>query len=145
MPMYPLASTQGANSKYCQLNKKASARPKLCSPNAARRYTYVPPEPGKRDESSAHTSPSHNANSAPAIHAVSASGPPSAASTNGMVMSGPMPIIVITLIATAPRSPIARCMGHGGSLKEGLAPAEKPPRNVGGLPTSVHVGLTLTP
>ena len=52
--------------------------------------------------------PSHRATTAPAIHPTSASGPPSAATTSGMVISGPIPIIVMTLIATAPRKSIAR-------------------------------------
>ena len=69
-------------------------------------------------------------------------------------MSGPIPIMVMTLTATAPRNPIARCMLHDGSVvhvayplltEERRGPAEKDRRNVGELPTSVHVRLTLTP
>ena len=52
--------------------------------------------------------PSQSATIAPAIQPISASGPPSAAMTSGIVTNGPMPIIVMTLIETAPRRSIAR-------------------------------------
>ena len=66
----------------------------------------MPPAPGIAAPSSAHTSPSTSASSAPTIHPNTACGPPSAAIISGIVTNGPIPHIWVMLIATAVRRPI---------------------------------------
>ena len=58
--------------------------------------------------SSADTSPSQTAKSAPAIHPSIACGPPMALNTSGMVMNGPTPIMSIMLSAVALPNPMPR-------------------------------------
>src|SRR5579862_4760749 len=58
--------------------------------------------------SSAQTRPSHIANRAPKIHPSMACGPPIAATTSGMVMNGPTPIMSIMFSAVALPRPMPR-------------------------------------
>ena len=60
------------------------------------------------EPSSAHTSPSAIASSAPAIQPTIAWGPPIVATMIGIVMNGPIPHIWVMLTAVAGNSPIAR-------------------------------------
>src|SRR5450759_1174198 len=57
---------------------------------------------------SAHTSPSHKANTAPKIQPSMACGPPAALTISGMVMNGPTPILSIMFSVVAPASPTPR-------------------------------------
>ncbi len=52
--------------------------------------------------SSAHTSPSQSAKTAPAIQPSMACGPPAALMMRGMVMNGPTPIMSIMFSVVAP-------------------------------------------
>src|SRR5271165_547998 len=58
--------------------------------------------------SSAQTSPSHSARTAPAIQPSMACGPPAALTISGMVMNGPTPIMSIMLSVVAPAKPTPR-------------------------------------
>ena len=61
--------------------------------------------------SSAHTSPSQIANSAPKIHPSIACGPPMAVMINGIVMNGPTPIMSVMFSAVALTTPTPRIRG----------------------------------
>src|SRR5208282_1445059 len=58
--------------------------------------------------SSAQTSPSHSASTAPAIQPSMAWGPPAALTISGMVMNGPTPIMSIMFSVVAPARPTPR-------------------------------------
>src|SRR3954471_23406504 len=88
-------------------NRNGMSRP-LRYWNASRRYRYVPPAPGIAAPSSAQTSPSASASSAPRIHPKTACGPPSVAIISGIVTNGPIPHICVMLSAIAERRPRLR-------------------------------------
>src|SRR3954467_9547500 len=88
-------------------NRNGMSRP-LRYWNASRRYRYVPPAPGIAAPSSAQTSPSASARSAPRIHPKTACGPPSVAIISGIVTNGPIPHICVMLSAIAERRPRLR-------------------------------------
>jgi hypothetical protein len=58
--------------------------------------------------SSARTSPSQTASTAPAIQPTIACGPENVATISGIVMNGPIPTICVMLIAVAESRPIER-------------------------------------
>src|SRR6202047_5509136 len=69
---------------------------------------YEPPDAGMAEPSSANTSPSAIASSAPTPHAISDCGPPRVARIAGTVMKGPVPTMFDMLMETAFRSPRRR-------------------------------------
>src|SRR4051794_28131818 len=107
MPMMPVDMISGIVNIAVHTNRNGMRRP-LRYWNASRRYRYVPPAPGIAAPSSAHTSPSTSASTAPTIQPNTACGPPSAAIISGMVTNGPIPHICVMLTATAWRRPNLR-------------------------------------
>src|SRR5271157_5589425 len=69
--------------------------------------------------SSAHTRPSHKANSAPKIQPSMACGPPAAAMMSGMVMNGPTPIMSIMFSVVACSRPTPRISSGRAPLSSG--------------------------
>src|SRR5271157_5971765 len=106
--MQPEAMESGALNDNCQMKRKDSRRPREFGPYASLRYWYDPPALGMAAPSSAQTSPSHRARTAPAIQPSMAWGPPAALTISGIVMNGPTPIMSIMFSVVAPASPTPR-------------------------------------
>ncbi len=69
--------------------------------------------------SSAHTSPSQRASTAPATNPMTAWGPPNAATISGIVTNGPIPHIWLMLMAVAWNRPTRRTKPPvGGGLPD---------------------------
>src|ERR1039458_231806 len=75
-PTAPDAIDSGALNESCQINRKETSRPNFCGPEISWRYRYEPPGPGIAAPSSAQTSPSQTARTAPSTQPSMACGPP---------------------------------------------------------------------
>src|SRR5271165_1313053 len=106
--MQPEAMESGALNDNCQMKRKDSRRPREFGPYASLRYWYEPPALGMAAPSSAQTSPSHRASTAPTIQPSMAWGPPAALTIRGMVMNGPTPIMSIMFSVVALAKPMPR-------------------------------------
>ena len=92
----------------CHTNRNPINRPSCWGPNASRRYPNDPPGPGIAAPNSLHTMPSQTTITSAASQPSIACGPPSAVNKSGIVINGPIPIMLFMFRAVACTTP-KRC------------------------------------